>query len=430
MRTAALAVVVAACLCPLLLGLSPSRSAPDDKAKTDPPPDPYLGIPDGFDFPATEKALTALRDREDVAAMRRHSWMVFAGINQKAPSGGPLWETWYTVPKTFAAPRPKTPECGPGDDDGDEDGVLPFQPPRQFEKRKEIPKGVGQAILSVNLYSKEAYEHIRQNRFYSRAELDKINAAFGDAVKLKDRNLAEFPRRSVVLKTVWRLVRQKGYTPLPVWDFEPTNPPDKNNDSDTWKRVLAVAPPDEPAAEAVKVLFAKKEHLARVVPIKEFYNFKVGKKQLKSVQDALDDPTVKEGDSVILVAMHLTTKEMPEWVWATYWWHDRPDSGPYSADRPPPNKLSGVWRHFLMNTTYSMETPREFNGEPHACYNPWLETAFSDGMSSNCMSCHRLATYPETEFIPVPRGKVPPDQATFKGKVKTDFLFSISDRAK
>src|ERR1700691_1753230 len=68
----------------------------------------YQGIPDGFDFPADQTALLKLRDQQDVPGMRKHSWMVFAGLAQKTASGEAIWETWYSAPTTFSSgPSPQ-----------------------------------------------------------------------------------------------------------------------------------------------------------------------------------------------------------------------------------------------------------------------------------------------------------------------------------
>jgi hypothetical protein len=128
-----------------------------------------------------------------------------------------------------------------------------------------------------------------------------------------------------------------------------------------------------------------------------------------------------------LVALHYTTKEIPDWVWATFWWHDKPNDGPFAAHRP--DQVGGVWRNYLMDTAYSMDTPREADGKPHAVYNPWLEARFRNGTVSNCMTCHRRAIYSglpkDAAFLPVTRGTPPAGDARFTDATKLDFLWSV-----
>jgi hypothetical protein len=77
-------------------------------------------------------------------------------------------------------------------------------------------------------------------------------------------------------------------------------------------------------------------------------------------------------------------------------------------------------------------SPREPDGSPLIGFNPWLEGAFRAGTQSNCMNCHHRASYPRVSFLPVRRG--PPDTiddpAFKRGRLQTDFLWSIVDQAK
>ena len=63
--------------------------------------------------------------------------------------------------------------------------------------------------------------------------------------------------------------------------------------------------------------------------------------------------------------------------------------------------------------------------------NPWLETAFPNGVKSNCMTCHQRASNNGTDFLPVTRGAGDPkDPAFAAGSVRTDFLWSLPFNAK
>ncbi len=134
------------------------------------------------------------------------------------------------------------------------------------------------------------------------------------------------------------------------------------------------------------------------------------------------------GDYMVLVATHITTKEIDDWVWGTVWWHDRPDVGAYAMDRPA--SVKGVWRNYLMSASYDLETPTATDGKAHITYNPYLEARFPNGQVSNCMNCHNRASWPEPFFLPVFRGKPAANDPAYKaGQLRTDFLWSIPDRA-
>src|SRR5262249_4954859 len=126
------------------------------------------------------------------------------------------------------------------------------------------------------------------------------------------------------------------------------------------------------------------------------------------------------------------TKEIDDWTWSTFWWHDQPDAGPFAADRP--SEVKGVWRNYLMTIADDQVTPREPDSSPRVAFNPWLEARFQNGILSNCMTCHHRASFPPaagTGFLPVRRGAPNPaaDPALAPGRLQLDFLWSIIDRA-
>jgi hypothetical protein len=115
-------------------------------------------------------------------------------------------------------------------------------------------------------------------------------------------------------------------------------------------------------------------------------------------------------------------------VWATFWWHDRPDAGEFAADRTA--NVTGVWRNYLMSASYDLNLPLAADGKAHITFNPWLEAGFPSGVVSNCMNCHhRAAAHPPqqpTSFLPIFRGNPDPnDPAYAAGLLRTDYLWSI-----
>ena len=136
------------------------------------------------------------------------------------------------------------------------------------------------------------------------------------------------------------------------------------------------------------------------------------------------------GDFAVLVATHLTTKEIDDWVWATVWWHDKPAEGPFAANRV--GVLEGVWKNYLMTVAYDLNLPSERDGSPRVAYNPWLEARFQNdghggGIVSNCMNCHNRASSGADDFLPIYRGNpdFAGDTAYAPGSLRTDFLWSI-----
>lgn len=81
---------------------------------------------------------------------------------------------------------------------------------------------------------------------------------------------------------------------------------------------------------------------------------------------------------LILVGVHIMTRETPNWVWMTFWW-----SNQWWDDSHSSPTVQNKWSLFQANATVN-------NTDPVA--NPYLEGPNS-GMYSNCLECHRHALF-------------------------------------
>jgi hypothetical protein len=385
-------------------------------------------IPPGFDFPADEKVLLKLRDGNDVAGMRRHAWMVFAGLTAPTPTGEAVWETWHSAEETFEPTPPPPPGAVRRPQRN-------FRRPRQFAQVGPAPPpAVGDSLASFTLFNAELRNFVLKHQLQTKTALGKINDSFPPQTPIADRKIPDFPREAVALKTVWWIVKRQGFTAMPIWDAELNPVLPTGNPPRTWKRCVAVdatratIPPDETTTMPCNGQPGKG---TRVVALERFYHFPLTQAQIDAMRKtAVDIPnlsTATPGDFGALVAMHYTTKEIPDWVWATFWWHDQPDSNPFGAHRPV--EVKEVWRNYVMAEAYSMDTPKEQDGSARAAYNPWLEARFVNGTVSNCMTCHRRAVFAgqatDDDFLPVTRGTPPANDPRFKGATAVDFLWSI-----
>ncbi len=409
-----------------------------------PPTDPHLPIPPGYDYPADQSTLLQYRDQNDVSAMRKHAWMVFAGMTQSAPGGEAIWETWHPMDETFS---PGAVPQGAGR------RKPKFQRPRQFTELGVMgqPQAVGASLLSFVLFNPDGHRFIRQNKFYLQDTLIAARTA-------NDANIKDFPREAVTVKVVWWPLNKGGLSPLPVWDAKPTKPVDAGlgnntkpigNDFSTWDRVVAIdsTRTDIPADETTTIKFfdpsATNPEFAplvdrpgsRVIPLNRLYHFQLTQEDVENSKADLNRAfrrlygrDVAAGDYVAMVCFHFTTKEIPDWVWATLWWHDKPDEGPFAQDRP--TQVSGVWKNYLMNVAYSTDTPKEQDGSAKVTFNPWLEARFANGTLSNCMTCHQRAVWPPVNFLPITRGGMQASDPFFHNKTRLDFLWSIAFESK
>lgn len=386
----------------------------------------YTPIPPGFDFPADQQVLLKMLDAGDVAGIRTHAWLVFAGLTQPAvtadPEGEPIWETWYTGVDVFATPPAvPTPQ-----------GLHPrtFKPvftiPRQFLPIRGQPnlQATGAALASFTLFNKETMDHVQTKGYQMRSTLKALNDGWTSVTPVSQRTIAPFPKAAMSLKLVWWVVRARTPTPMPIWDQKPAVANSPAEPPSKWSRAVIVDPTRRqiPVGESrdTSPLFGKVFKNAPVVSLQDFYHFELTTEQAQQLREILVgeipglkiDPTdpnlksAKAGDYLALVAMHYTTKEIPNWVWATFWWHDKPDVGPFAQDRPDVTKLKEPWRNYLMDVTMDMTRPVEADKTPHITFNPWLEAKFPNGTNSNCMACHQLAVWENRRFLPVVRGPI------------------------
>lgn len=116
---------------------------------------------------------------------------------------------------------------------------------------------------------------------------------------------------------------------MPVWDPE-LNPSRKDgNDFTTWSRSIVVRLPGDADARSIRrdtfQHFIVDERLANQIMQDTLAR--------KAAAIALGR-SLKAGDSLALVAMHVATKQNDGWIWTTLWWHDHPAEGPFARDRP------------------------------------------------------------------------------------------------
>ena len=175
------------------------------------------------------------------------------------------------------------------------------------------------------------------------------------------------------------------------------------------------------------------------------------------------------GDVLILVGMHVTTREADRWTWQTFWWtatpHEpkAPSSKAIAKARPTILKakdstkhLKNAAGHYAMAVAYSMLSPAQpliggaDIGSLVPAYNPHLEAGFGTGkfgltaqvttlegpvttdlgVQSNCMTCHGLAGYTTDNPVYAANYYVPRNDPALAGGLDLDFAWSILSVAK
>jgi hypothetical protein len=358
----------------------------------------------------------------------------------------------------------------------------------------------GDVMIAGVIYNLPAFNWIRQQQLYDAKVLD-FQLPLGDNSPPKA--IAPFPSGSIVLKPMLWPVQGQGYTALPVWDdLLPSTDNSANDRGKTysgfevqsrWNRAVAVwgglsAPPDPvavPVTYLYNVLKADKQSQygpitytdAAVVPVTDFYYFRYSAAQLQNMNRCdralLDASAIwaynrpyQAGDFLVLIAMHIMTKEQPNWTFQSAWWHDKAHlcgDTPncqlrYGSQRPANVPGPSTWQNYMIVTTYGeAQVPGNINTWPTylrdedqkwpVAYNPYIELAATHPIATNCMNCHHRAAWPS---ISLPSRRAPnrhssylaggadvPDtldvftqqDKIFNGLLTLDSMWAVSDRA-
>lgn len=158
----------------------------------------------------------------------------------------------------------------------------------------------------------------------------------------------------------------------------------------------------------------------------------------------------RQGDTVggtfALTGLHITTKEIPEWVWVSLWWSSRPNED-YGADRPADlvDRIDPIYANYKMcvATTFEEQDPLITGTEPSTalpkslldtlrathkqvgpaswCSNPFIEH-MPHGAKTNCIGCHQ---HGGPEGMPTATKTKPSDLLKTRRSFPGDFMASF-----
>jgi hypothetical protein len=253
----------------------------------------------------------------------------------------------------------------------------------------------------------------------------------------------EFPRGSIATKMFFYRLAQGQRIRVRIWDWHNVRVTRQTNLDDSKLETQCVALSASPGC---------------IVANEHFYTVAVTEtnrsifSSCSACQNELD-----VGDVLILIALHVTSKQTPEWLWATYWWRG-PDqehlSGTYwtcqDAQRPEAIATAGVWKNYSMDATASFRllkpkpessadsncgTPPQLGDEQLpdragqeylATYNPLVEADFSNGLKSSCVNCHAKATTSQSpdRTVPFLDDTESPFVRSFEGHIRVDYSWA------
>lgn len=447
-------------------------------------PDPHIP---GYAFPDSAN-LTKWVNQADSLNLYRHGWGVWTALTMQTGlvyNGDSLrtYQTWHT-PQELLALMAQPPAKA----------LLTARPPtrmrllarpHQFDhdprrraqgKRvmlRQTPDGINPIAVTVS-YSPSAATTIMQQRLFSTRVLDSLQQA-----GLRD---LTFRDRAVALKPVYEVVpgpqRSKGLYPMRVWAGTPSqSPPDSTGyDQDKWPATVFVDIRNGAHGNGSVGKPGAAPSAATTYNLRDFVYYTLTAAEADSLNaDNSGDPSwvkANPGDYAILVAMHISTKEITDWTWQTMWWTPNPDASLLPSTpgilKTRPAQLTGAPRHYAMALADQMLTPLQpratgqtYRGQPvyagksMYAFNPYLEAGFSTntfagkptavltggklvynnvGIRTNCMSCHAQATsagdlpYVGNAFIDVNPAS-PAYKQNFGTRLRTDFLWSIPGNA-
>ena len=370
-------------------------------------------MPNGFDWPADPLFLykisgglktqnASIPGSIDTVAQRRHGWLLFAGITQLTANKLPVFHTWYTVEETFdtsagniscaerrallrlSLPTQLVMEISSTTREKMRGAGLVPSP--RFDLDPAFLRGVttnaleqathdGVVAFSHVAFNQDMYDYIRKNKYYSK---DTLNATIDPQAARTP--IVDPPKTAISLKFSWWPAAPDQLTAVPVWDNDPRVPGDAKNPPTNWKRVVAVDPVGGLQSPANMKLGGFDHPNPDVVPLNRFYNVKITAEEadlanadfrIKAAATAVLGRPLKEGDFLLMTAMHIATREFDPWVFLTYWWTDKPNIGPLASDMP--SDVKDPFRNYLMDVSYNINAPEGADGKAPISYNPWLE---------------------------------------------------------
>jgi len=386
----------------------------------------------GFPFSAT--TIDGWVASGNLPDMRTHGWGLWAGLTAITAStnGLPTYETWYNATEVQNGPPTGVQSHAAA-------AVLSkfaalrarglsthqFEFPEQFhEKRAHSVRpnltatgGVEDTdlhaqTLTTTMFSSDYAQSIWTNNYQKvtppNSTVWNLQAKWGTITPVSQRVIKPFTPPSISLKPVYQFVNgpkhSGGITVLKYWLGDLTTGPTNSTnpaypDPSTWNQCVTVTTGPNPIIPNNLVCYGTTTPPSGTVPVTNFYNYVITAAEATQAcaeftgNGFTGKCDLQAGDYAVLVAMHVSTKENSNWTWQSFWFnYNQPF--PYGA---PTSSVLAPFSNYAMCTGYSMTTnpPNSPKGTNTQCYNPYLETGLAapvQGVNSNCMSCHAVAS--------------------------------------
>ncbi|MCW9708417.1 hypothetical protein [Fodinibius salsisoli] len=425
---------------------------------------PSLNIP-GFEFPMDSTLLNQWIAEDDSINIYKHGWGIWAGLT--APTNQKVGEKTLLVYETWLTPEEMI-------------DSLKNQPIKRSNRANlNKPNQFTHFVSTVNdsIHESVAYSPAASN-YAIEEKIFLATTLLGYAEEGRN-SIPDFPNDAITIKPVFKVlpVSSSGDQTkfaISVWPGPIDSLagfPEKD-----WHSSVYIDITNQSNGNGSRAIYPDSNTPpaptdSTTYNLNDFIHYKMNKEDAhyfnkEFSENASNRMTAKPGDVVILVGMHVTTKENKRWTWQTFWW--APDANkplaPSSktiADQRPMDALSRAASHYAMSTAYYMVNPQEpYSGEnvtgtPNYAFNPYLESGFgpnvfndkisvintsagnsistSAGVRTNCMSCHAMATINPDSLGSGSNSGTPYvgdsyvslSDTIFEGQLKLDFAWSI-----
>lgn len=444
-------------------------------------PDP--AIP-GFRFPESAGTVNHWVKTNNQDAIAAHAWGLWAALTEwsgQSTDGEMLrvFETWqdrndfltatdgvnrspihFSPPTQLHIPDQFSATFSPGRTEtwsGMMTGFVPFYFfPQGINDQK--PFTDGQSLK----FNPQAGVWINAHNLFSLSALNKM-------LNDQRRDIPGFKKDAIALKPIFKTIAiskliSNRYFQLRSWSGPP---PLVFNDSDQMYHSSASNPNSwlscvwidflDPDKEGIGASNCSSRTDSATYGINQFIHFRLSARiaALANTETG-GSPLVSAGDYAILEGMHVTTKEIQNWTWQTFWWADQPTNppAPSSPDvaKHRPIHSDPAALHYAQCSAYE-EVRR--SGESLYCYNPYLEaqqagfinpkkfsltrldgklvkTPNDVGVQTNCMSCHANANFQGGNTVnpTMGAGAVDRNTSVFQKTLRLDFLWSFARESK
>ncbi|MDH5590344.1 MAG: hypothetical protein OEZ37_09880, partial [Gemmatimonadota bacterium] len=455
----------------LLAGCRSEAPVGDDPFSANPALRQYHPPPPVRSYPATEMRINSWIAANQFDSMRAHGWDLWESITRPATSGLPIWETWYSGHELFVYEEIPLAD--------ERQAFRDFEAPHQLSHapdeglgRPAIPFTPHEEITSFNRFTEPTARYIWVNGLNRQDVLqDTLNALLEADVPIADQQVLvsgdSTDTGSIVLKVVWQFISGDSASLVPYWAG---NTVETTTDTlmpivKSWKQGMWLDPTGglQPGDSVEGSVHGGPVRPWPVMSLDDFYSIVLDSADVKAFSryalvsgddvGASDSTSadslraaIRPGNVALLMAIHLTTKEIPNWTWHTYWWAMDPENPDYGDDRPA--SIPAPWNHYNQRAAYSMTVVTGDSVQPNVQWNPYLESNLTGqyatvsnptealtwwGPQTNCMSCHRMASFPAADSLWEPGYRpamfIAVDDPAFAKFLKTDFLWSVAGRA-